>query len=145
MSNSIRRLTTDWQRLTTLLAGYTNERERVWYNKHLKKRTKLQVYRAVALTTLLYGFESWVTCRHHLHLLEHFHQCCLCSILTIHWKDYVTNVVVLKQVDTMSIEAMLLKLHLHWVGHITRMKNQRLPKETLYGEIYPLAIVIQGS
>ncbi|KAL8569424.1 hypothetical protein ACOMHN_054139 [Nucella lapillus] len=39
---------------------------RVWNNKHLKKDTKISVYRAVVLTTLLYGSESWVTYRHHL-------------------------------------------------------------------------------
>ena len=57
MPDSIRRSTTDWQRITTLWQVVL---KRVWYNKHLKKSTKLQVYRTVALTTLLYGSESWV-------------------------------------------------------------------------------------
>ena len=72
---------------------------RVWKNKHLKKGTKISVYRAVALTTLLYGSESWVTYRHHLRLLERFHQRSLRIILDIHWSNYVTNFEVLEQAE----------------------------------------------
>ena len=35
------------------------------------------------LSTLLYGIESWVMHHHQLHLLEHFCQCCLCTILKV--------------------------------------------------------------
>jgi len=109
--------------------------KRVWNNKHLKKNTKISVYRAVVLTTLLYGSESWVTYRRHLRLLERFHQRCLRIILNIHWSDYVTNVEVLEQAVIASIEAMLLKAQLRWAGHVSRMEDHRLPKKTLYGEL----------
>ncbi|KAI8490993.1 hypothetical protein Bbelb_314120 [Branchiostoma belcheri] len=108
---------------------------RVWKSKHLKKDTKISVYKAVVLTTLLYGSESWVTYRHHLRLLERFHQRCLRSILNIHWSDYVTNVEVLERAGILSIEAMLLKIQLRWAGHVYRMEDHRLPKIVLYGEL----------
>ncbi|XP_037779487.1 uncharacterized protein LOC119576032 [Penaeus monodon] len=101
----------------------------------LKKGTKISVYRAVILTTLLYGSESWVTYRHHLRLLERFHQRCLRTILNIHWSDYVTNVEVLEQAEIISIEAMLLKSQLRWAGHVSRMEEHRLPKIALYGKL----------
>jgi len=109
--------------------------KRVWNNRQLKKGTKISVYRAVILTTLLYGSESWVTYRHHLRLLERFHQRCLRTILNIHWSDYVTNVEVLEQAEIISIEAMLLKSQLRWAGHVSRMEEHRLPKIALYGEL----------
>lgn len=108
---------------------------RVWGNKHLRIATKMGVYRAVVLTTLLYGSESWVSYRHHIRLLERFHQRCLRSILNIRWSDYVTNVEVLEQAEITSIEAMLLKTQLRWAGHVSRMKDHRLPKIVLYGEL----------
>ncbi|CAH1249728.1 Hypp8672 [Branchiostoma lanceolatum] len=108
---------------------------RVWSSKHLKKGTKVSVYRAVVLTTLLYGSESWVTYRQHLRLLERFHQRCLRSILNIHWSDYVTNVEVLERAEITSIEAMLMKTQLRWAGHVSRMEDHRLPKIILYGEL----------
>ena len=109
--------------------------KRVWNSKHLKNVTKISVYRAVVLTTLLYGSESWVTYRHHLRLLERFHQRCLRIILKIHWSNFVTNVEVLQLAEITSIEAMLLKSQFRWAGHVSRMKDQRLPKIALYGEL----------
>ena len=109
--------------------------KRVWNKKHLRIITKISVYRAVILTTLLYGSESWVTYRNHLTLLERFHQRCLRTILNIHWSDYITNIVVLERADITSIEAMLLKIQLRWAGHVARMEDHRLPKIILYGEL----------
>ncbi|XP_063615914.1 uncharacterized protein LOC134789139 [Penaeus indicus] len=109
--------------------------KRVWNNRQLTKGTKISVNRAVVLTTLLYGSESWVTYRHHLRLLERFHQHCLRTILNIHWSDYVTKVEVLEQAEISSIEAMLLKSQLRWAGHVSRMEEHRLPKIVLYGEL----------
>ncbi|KAL0195131.1 hypothetical protein M9458_008703, partial [Cirrhinus mrigala] len=109
--------------------------KRVWYNKQLKQSTRISVYRAIVLTTLLYGSESWVLYRSQLRLLERFHQRCLRTILGIHWSDYVTNVEVLEQAETVSIEALLLRTQLHWAGHVSRMEDYRLAKIILYGEL----------
>ena len=122
-------------RLAKASSAFGRLYEKVWNNKHLRKGTKISVYRAAVLTTLLYGSESWVTYRHHLRLLERFHQRCLRTILNIPWTDYVTNVEVLEQAETTSIEAMLLKSRLRWAGHVSRMEDYRLPKMALYGEL----------
>ncbi|XP_051645437.1 uncharacterized protein LOC127471941 [Manacus candei] len=87
------------------------------------------------LSTLLYGFKSWVIYRHHLRLLERFHQRCLCTVLNIHWSDVVTNTSVLEQAAVTSIEAMLMRTQLRWAGHVSRMKDHHLPKILLYGEL----------
>ncbi|GFN79142.1 hypothetical protein PoB_000564800 [Plakobranchus ocellatus] len=109
--------------------------KRVWNNKSLKIKTKIQVYRAVVLTTLLYGSETWVTYSSHIRLLERLHQRCLRTILQIHWSDLVTNVEVLEQAEIPSIEALIAKSQLRGAGHVFRMKDHRLPKIALYGEI----------
>ena len=109
--------------------------KRVWGNKHLENSTKISVYMAAVLTALLYGSESWVTYRCQLRLLERFHQRCLRTILNIHWSEFVTNVEVLEQSKLTSIEAMLLKSQLRWLGHVSRMEDHRLPKIALYGEL----------
>ena len=109
--------------------------KRVWENRHLKRTTKISVYRAIVLSTLLYGSESWVTYRSHIRLLERFHQRCLRTILKIHWTDHITNLEVLKKAEIQSIEAMILKTQLRWAGHVSRMEDHRLPKITLFGEL----------
>ncbi|GAB1603816.1 hypothetical protein Ahia01_000662900, partial [Argonauta hians] len=97
-------------------------RGRVWNNRHLRRRTKIHVYRAVVLSNLLYGSEYWVTYRRHLKVLERFHQRCLRSILGIHWSERISDVEVLEQAGVSSIEAMLLSSQLRWAGHVSRMK-----------------------
>ena len=49
-----------------------------------EKATKIKVYKAVVLTTLLYSAESWAMYRRHIQLLDHFHQRCLRILLKIH-------------------------------------------------------------
>ena len=98
---------------------------------NLKTETKISVYRAVVLTTLIYGSESWVLYRCHIRLLERLHQRCLRTILKIHWSDYVTNTEVLEKAKITSIEATLLKTQLGWAGHVFRMADHRLPKIVL--------------
>ena len=81
----------------------------------MKCKTKISVYRAAVLSTLLYGSEAWITCRSHIKLLN------------IHWSDFVTNVEVLEQAEVPSIEAILSKYQLQ-AGRVTRMEEHRLPK-----------------
>ncbi|XP_071507368.1 uncharacterized protein [Diadema antillarum] len=68
-------------RLAKASRAFGRLHDRVCKNNHLKKQTKISVYRAVVLPTLLYGSESWALYRHHLRLLERFHQRCLRFIL----------------------------------------------------------------
>ena len=66
----------DWEinnRLAKASSAFGRLYKRVW-NKHLRSKTKISVYRAILLTTLLYGSESWITYRNHIKLLERFHQ-----------------------------------------------------------------------
>ncbi|XP_076069189.1 uncharacterized protein LOC143041234 [Oratosquilla oratoria] len=60
-------------------------RTRVLNQRNVRRSTKLKVYRAVVLTSLLYGCESWTLYRRHLKQLERFHMRSLRSILNIKW------------------------------------------------------------
>lgn len=113
-------------RLAKASSAFGKLYKRVWKNNHLKMSTKVSVYEAVVLTTLLYGSESWVLYQHHLRLLERFHQRCLRTILNIHWSDFTTNIEVLEKADTTSIEALLLKSQLRWAGYVARMVDHCL-------------------
>ena len=90
------------------------------------KDPKINIYNVVVLTTLLYGTQSWAIYHCQICLLEHFHQCCLETILKIHWRDFVTNVEILKLVKISSIEVLLIKALMHWSGHIFRMDDHCL-------------------
>ena len=72
--------------------------------------TKVRVYVAVVISTLLYAADTWLKFyRKHLQLLECFHQRCPRSIMGIRKEEYLTHVEVLERVELPSIEAMLLQ------------------------------------
>uniref|UniRef100_H2ZZZ1 Uncharacterized protein n=1 Tax=Latimeria chalumnae TaxID=7897 RepID=H2ZZZ1_LATCH len=107
----------------------------VFDNHNIRTRTKLLVYKAVVIPTLLYGCEAWVTYRNHLKSLECHHQCYLQKILDIKWVDRRTNASVLIDANTTSIEAMIIQHQLQWTGHCVLMPDVHLPKQLLYSQL----------
>ncbi len=110
-------------------------KQRVFQDHDICTDTKMRVYKAVVIPTLLYASETWTTYRRHLKTLEKFHQRCLRSILNVSWEDRRTNTSVLKEAETSSIEALVIKSQLRWSGHVVRMTEERLPKQMFYSQL----------
>ena len=110
-------------------------RTRVFDDRDIRNETKIMVYRAVIIPTLLYASETWTPYSHHLKTLEKFHQRCLRKILNISWEDRKTNVSVLQEAKMTSIEAYVIKGQLRWSGHVVRMTDERLPKQIFYSQL----------
>ena len=115
--------------------SYSRLKHRVFSERGFRTATKILVYKAVILTTLLYGCETWVAYRRHMKVLEQFQQRILRYILGVHWQDRITNASILEQADTTSIEAHIVKSQLSWTGHVRRMPDTRVPKQLLYAEL----------
>jgi len=109
--------------------------QRVWDNHNLTKKTKLRVYQACVLSTLLYSSEAWTTYASHVRKLNSFHLRCLRRILRIQWQDKVPNTEVLKCAGMNSMFSILSERRLRWLGHVRRMDPGRIPKDLLYGEL----------
>ena len=105
----------------------------VWDNPMLTIMTKVKVYRACILSTLLYGSEAWtLSCRQERYM-NTFHMRCLRRILGITWQDHVTNRDVLTRAQLTSMYGLLSQRRLRWAGHVRRMEDTRIPKELLFG------------
>ena len=79
-------------RLKQASSSFGRLMQRVFLNRNLTITTKVAVYKAICISTLLYGCESWTPCRRHIKLLEAFHTQCLRTMFNIHWWHHVTNV-----------------------------------------------------
>ena len=55
--------------------------------------------------------------------------------LSINWQDMVSDTEVLTRAGIPSIHTTLQKAQVRWAGHVTRMSDDRLPKQLLYGEL----------
>ena len=97
--------------------------------------TKLKVYKAVVLPTLLYACETWTVYQRHAKKLNHFNLSCLRKLLKIRWQDRIPDTEVLKKAKMQSVHTLLKLAQLRWTGHVTRMPDERLPKKVLYGEL----------
>ena len=108
---------------------------RVWHERGISIKTKLSVYRAVVLPSLLYGCETWTCYRRHTKKLDQFHVRCLRKVLRVSWKEHVPNQEILRWAELTGIEAMLNQAQLRWSGHVTRMDDSRLPKQLFHAEL----------
>ena len=104
----------------------------IWEQNGIKLDTKLNVYKAVVLPTLLFACEIWTVYQRHAKRLKHFHLNCLRKLLKSKWQDKIPDTEVLKKTNGHTV----LKLaQLRWTGHVLRMPDERLPKEVFYGEL----------
>ena len=110
-------------------------RTNVWARNRIILDTKLKVYKAVVLPTLLYACETWTVYQRHAKRLTHFHLSCLRKLLKIRWQDKIPDTEVLKKAKMQSVHTLLKLAQLRWSGHVTRMPDERLPKKVLYGEL----------
>ena len=97
--------------------------------------TKVAAYKAVILTTLQYGCESWTAYRRHITKLDQFHIRCLRKIAHIKWQDLIPNTTVLERCQINGIESYLIAAQFRWTSHVIRMDDYRIPKQIFYGQL----------
>ena len=95
----------------------------------------MKVYQAIVITTLLYAGDSWTIYSRHARQLNKFHMSCLCKLLRIKWQDNIPNTEVLSHMGMPSIYTLLSKAQVRWVGHVSCISNEHLPKRLLYGKL----------
>jgi len=108
---------------------------RVFTCRNLTTSTKVAIYKAVCISTLLYGCESWPTYKSHIRNLESFHIRCLQRILGLTWADHVPHTTILESTGCLSIESLIISQQLRWIGHVIRMPENWLPRKLFYGEL----------
>ena len=123
------------RRIGKACATFSRLSERVWENKKLTVKTKISVYSACVISTLLYGSESWAIYATQEKRLNTLHMKFLRRILGIKWEDRITNNEVMQRAGIDSLYSILKLRRLRWLGHVYRMSDGRIPKDLLYGEL----------
>ena len=103
-------------RLTKASSSFGRPTTRVWHERGITQKTKVAVYRAVVLISLLYGSETWTCYRRHIKKLDQFHHRCLRRLLDIRREDRVTNQEALHCAALPGIEALIMQSQLRWSG-----------------------------
>ena len=103
----------------------------IWKNKSLAIKIKIQLYEALVMSTLLYGAETWSMTVANMKRLEAAHHRWQRKILGIVWRDKITNLEVRRRTGMDKLEDIIRKRRLQWLGHVHRMEQGRIPKQTL--------------
>ena len=122
-------------RIAKASVAFGRLRSNVWSRRGISLPTKLKVYRAIVLPTLLYACETWTVYQRHSRKLNHFHTTSLRRLLDIKWQDKVPDTEVLARAELPSIHTILMQHQLRWAGHLVRMSDDRIPKRLLYSEL----------
>ena len=122
-------------RIAKASVAFGRLRANVWERNGIKLDTKLKVYKAVVLPTLLYACETWTVYQRHAKRLNHFHLSCLRKLLKIKWQDKIPDTEVLTKAGMQSMHTVLKLAQLRWTGHVIRMPDAQLPKKVFYGEL----------
>ena len=112
----------------------------IFQNRRISVETKRKVYKAVVLSVLLYGAETWAIKAESMRRLSVFHNRCIRTIMGVtrfqQWKERITS----KRMAAAcgmeeTLEHLLMKQRLRWLGHLARMESSRMPKQLLFGEL----------
>ena len=78
-------------RLSKAVIMMARLKDRVWETRKITVTTKIAVYEACVLRSVLYASETWSTYSKHEKQLNNFRMRCLRRILNIKWQDRVSN------------------------------------------------------
>ena len=101
----------------------------------LSRQVKAVVYLVLVMSILLYGSEAWALTGRMMQRLRSFHRRCVRTIAGInmwHVKEYkITSAIALERAGLKGIEVYVYRRQLRWIGHVSRMKWDRLPRKFL--------------
>ena len=113
-------------------AAFGRLRGSVLDQNEIRLDTKLKVYRSVVLPTLVY---TWTVYQRHAKRLNHSHTNCLRKRLKIKWQDRIPDTEGLKRAGMQIVHTVMKLAQLRWTGQFTRMPDERLAKEILFGKL----------
>jgi len=105
----------------------------IWRDNGLSLHTKIRLYEALVLSTLLYGAETWSMSVFNTKKLEAAHHRWQRKILKISWKDMITNKIVREKTGQDTLESIIRERRLRWFqfGHTYRMDSNRIARQAM--------------
>ena len=111
---------------------------RFWKSKTISFNTKMKLFKALVLSILLYGCESWTMTAETTRRIQTFETKCFRRLLDISWKEHKSNDFVRSQVAQLAgpqepLLALVKRRKLAWFGHLIR--RDTLSKTVLQGTL----------
>ena len=125
------------ERLSKASQTFGALRKHTFANRDVKPEIKARLYVALVLGVLLYGCESWFLRVKEYKKMQRFHHDCVRTMLRVNRNIHIKRKISMKQLFA-NLGGSVRPLHWHidtrvlrWIGHIARMKHNRLPRMLL--------------
>ena len=110
----------------------------IWRDKNISLASKVKLMRTLILSTFLYACESWTLTAEIERRIQALEMRCYRRLLSISYKDHVTNVAVRNRIQNATgvhddLLTMVKKRKLGWYGHISRSSG--MAKTILQGTV----------
>eukprot|EP00978_Attheya_sp_CCMP212_P039433 scaffold204944_cov26-Attheya_sp.AAC.1 len=103
--------------------------------KQVSLKVKWMIYLAIPINLVLWGAESWALTDKSVKKLSVFHTRSIRTILQINISEVqekrITNEEILEKINLPSMDKLIAKRQLHWLGNVSRMDETRLPIKML--------------
>ena len=102
------------------------------FPKHrISIQTKINMYRDLVVSVLLYGSEEWITTLADHRRLDVFDIRCQRRLLRVFWQQHISNHSISERTKQLSASSLLRQHRLRWIGHLHRMPSS-LPARRVY-------------
>jgi hypothetical protein len=103
--------------------------------KQVSLKAKRMIYLAIPINLVLWGAESWALTENSVKKLSIFHTRSIRTILQINMAEVqekrITNKQILEKINLPSMDKLIAKQQLRWLGNVSRMDETRLPIKML--------------
>ena len=100
---------------------------KIWRSSNLELKTKLNLYKSLVKSVLLYGSETWKLTMTQAKKLNVFQNKCLRIIMKVFWPLTITNEALLQKTKLSSIENEIKLRRWRLTGHFLRMDQSEIP------------------
>ena len=116
------------RRIGKAASTMTRLTKKAWNNSKLTEQTKIQIYRACVVSTLLYGSESLTSRAREERTLNSVDMRNPRRIQNTTWQDKVLNNTVLERAGCTSMFTLLKQRRMRWLGQVLRVDDGRIKR-----------------
>ena len=105
----------------------------IFKSRDITSPTKVRLVKAMVFLVVMYGCKSWIIKKTECQRIDAFELWCWRRLLRVPWAAKRSNQSILKEISPeYSLEGLMLKLKLHYFGHLMRRVNS-LQKTLMLG------------
>jgi len=110
--------------------------DKIWRNPKISIETKKRLYKTLILPIALYGCETWILKKNTENKLLVFEMAVLRRILGVSRRERIRNEHIRERLGVRTNLVQIVHERQHkWLGHVLRMKNERIAKTVLEGRV----------